>query len=235
MRERFRSLVDALDAANHEAVIKRAVSDFAADMGFERYAFVHTTGGQLETCTNYPHSWLRLYFDKGLSRVDPVIEKAKRLKSAFYWCVDDWDNPIHSEEVRAFGKCARVHGLRSGFTVPVQGSYNRTYMLTLARDGVKPNHPILQDPVALASAVFALHYRLVAVANGAFIFPRTMLSPREAVCLKWSSRGLHAPEIADVLNVGTRTVQDYLDKARAKLKASTVAHAVALGKDQKIL
>lgn len=235
MREKFRGLIDALDAAQHESVIKRVISNFAVDMGYQQYAFLQITGGEVETCTNYAAVWKQLYLDRGLSRVDPVVEKAKRLKAAFYWSIDDWDARSFSKETREFGETAELYGLRSGFTIPVQGSYGRTYMLTLARDDRKSDDPIMEDHVALASAVLAIHYRLLGVANDALISPRTILSSQEAVCLRWSSKGLHASEIARILNVATRTVQEYLDKARGKLKASTLAHAVAIGKDQKIL
>lgn len=235
MRERFRGFIDALDAAQHEVVIKRVISDFATNMGYQQYAFLQITGGEVETCTNYAAGWRQHYLGAGLSRVDPVVEKAKRSKAAFYWSVDDWDGRSFSKEIKTFGETAKHYGIRSGFTIAVQGSYGRAYMLTLARDGKKPEYPILEDQIALASAVLAIHYRLLSVAKDALICPRTVLSSQEAVCLRWSSKGLHASEIARILNVATRTVQDYLDKARAKLKASTVAHAVAIGKDQKIL
>lgn len=233
MKETFRRLIDAVDAAGHETVIRQAISDFACSLGYNRYAYLQGSGLEVKTFSNYPRPWRRAYLSTGLSAVDPVVEKAKRLKRPFLWTADDWKGSGYSKEVRAFRDRAIQHGLRCGLTIPAEGSYGRILMLTLASDNAVSERT-LPDPVVMVSTVLALHYNLNAKSEFAISRPTKLLSPREATCLCWSAKGLHAPEIATVMNVAPGTAQKYLDQMRQKLSAATLPHAVAIGKDQKL-
>jgi DNA-binding CsgD family transcriptional regulator len=53
------------------------------------------------------------------------------------------------------------------------------------------------------------------------------LSPMEILTLKYASRGLKAPEIADALGKSYQTVKTQLESARLKLNAKTTTQAVA--------
>jgi LuxR family transcriptional activator of conjugal transfer of Ti plasmids len=234
MKERFRNLIDAVDAATHEVVIRKALADFSKAMGYQRFAFLQGTGLEVKTFNNYPPHWQDLYLDNGFSAVDPVVSHAKRLKKAFLWTADEWNGRATAANVRAFADDAVQHGLRSGLTVPVEGSYGRTLMLTLATDKTDIKLALPDNTSGFANAVLAVHYNLLMVAGNPLTSPRKVLSPREAQCLSWSSKGLRAAEIAELLNVATRSVQDYLDHAREKLDATTLPHAVAIGKEQKL-
>ena len=55
-----------------------------------------------------------------------------------------------------------------------------------------------------------------------------ILAKREVECLKWISVGKTASETAEILELSDRTVRFYLETARHKLKANTVAQAVAI-------
>jgi LuxR family transcriptional activator of conjugal transfer of Ti plasmids len=234
MKERFRNLIDAIDAAGHQVAIRQALGDFSKAMGYQRFAYLQGTGLEIKTFNNYPSRWQELYLKKGYTTIDPVISHAKRVKRAFLWNADDWKGTTMAPDVRAFADDAVQHGLNSGLTVPVEGSYGRTLMLTLATSKSSCNVELPDNTASFTNAVLAIHYNLLMVADSALISPRKVLSPREAQCLRWSSRGLRAAEIADLLNVATRSVQDYLDHARVKLNATTLPHAVAIGKEQKL-
>jgi LuxR family quorum sensing-dependent transcriptional regulator len=64
---------------------------------------------------------------------------------------------------------------------------------------------------------------------------RPDLNPHEIEALKWSARGLSSQQIADKLGLCKRTVDFYLDNARAKLGALTRIHAVALAVRERIV
>lgn len=53
--------------------------------------------------------------------------------------------------------------------------------------------------------------------------------------LRWAARGKYMSEIAELTNTQYRTVQHYLDNARAKLHATNLTHAVAIAKDRGLL
>ncbi len=69
------------------------------------------------------------------------------------------------------------------------------------------------------------------LAERALSAPAFLLSPKELVCLKWAAKGKYMPEIADLTHTQYRTVQHYLDNARAKLNATNLTHVVAIAKD----
>jgi DNA-binding CsgD family transcriptional regulator len=53
------------------------------------------------------------------------------------------------------------------------------------------------------------------------------LSAREKECLTWLASGLRPDQIADRLEIGSKSIEKYIKSARGKLKANTRDHAVA--------
>jgi LuxR family transcriptional regulator, activator of conjugal transfer of Ti plasmids len=233
MKARFQSLIDTVDAACHETAIRQAIGDFARRLGFQRFAYFRGIGLEIKAFSNYPSAWAHDYINKGYSAIDPVVWQAKQLKRAFLWNAESWTEEPMSDAVRGFAEDAIRHGLRAGLTIPVEGSFGRTLMLTLAGKGTD-QFELPVDSAALASAVLAIHYNLLRVADDALLSAGKILTPQECLCLQWSSRGLRKFEIARVMELAPRTVQEYLDRARQKLEASTLAHAVAIGKEKKL-
>jgi len=54
------------------------------------------------------------------------------------------------------------------------------------------------------------------------------LTPREAECLGWCAEGKSYWETAVILGISERTVSFHMEAVRAKLKAMSNAHAVAV-------
>lgn len=218
------------EAAHDERMIKSALKSFANSHGFERFAYLQTEALEIRTFNSYPEEWQDIYLGSQYSRVDPVVTEAKRRMELFSWTADDW--PARgASELRRFRDQAIEHGIRSGLTIPVEGSFGSTMMLTFASSEKKVGNAILQDPQKAVRAVLAIHYRLKIIASTTIIAPKRLLSPREAMCLMWAAKGKSAPETATLTGINARTVQHYLDKAREKLDAATVPHLVAIAKD----
>ena len=85
-----------------------------------------------------------------------------------------------------------------------------------------------QQRQACQSCLLGVHYRLKALGVRPLATQRFALTPKELLCLKSASKGKYMPEIAALINVQHRTVQHYLDNARAKLNATNLTHAVAI-------
>jgi LuxR family transcriptional regulator, activator of conjugal transfer of Ti plasmids len=235
MKARLYNLIDTVDAASNEIAIRQAVGDFTRRLGFRRYAYFQGSGLEISTFSNYPRNWRNHYFKYGCSTIDPVVSQAKRLKRAFVWDADSWTEERMPEDLRAFARRAIHYGLRSGLTIPVQGSFGRTLMLTMAssRAGNQPVSP--ENAAALANAVLAIHYNLLRVADETILSPSELLSPQESLCLSWIAKGQRKGEIAQMLCVAPRTAQEYLDNIRKKLGATTLPQAVAIAKEKKII
>ena len=230
----LRSLIDMTEAAHDERMIKAALKTFTHACGFERFAYLQTEGSEIRTFNTYPEEWQDVYLEHNYSRIDPVVWEAKTRMEIFPWTADDWPTRGTSE-LRRFRDQAINHGIRSGVTIPVEGSFGSTMMLTFASSAQVADSSKLQDGQKAIRAVLAIHYRLKAIAATTIVAPKRLLSPREAMCLKWAAKGKTAPETAILTGINPRTVQHYLDKAREKLEAATVPHLVAIAKDHGLL
>nr|WP_246703725.1 autoinducer binding domain-containing protein [Rhizobium sp. SEMIA 4085] len=218
------------EAARDERMIKSALNRFANSCGFERFAYLQTEGAEIRTFNSYPEEWQDIYLGSRYFLIDPVVTEAKRRMEMFSWTADDW--PARgASELRRFRDQAIEHGIRSGVTIPVEGSFGSTMMLTFASSEKKADRSILQDGQKAIQAVIAIHYRLKIIAAATIVAPKGLLSPREAMCVMWAAKGKSAPETAMLTGINPRTVQHYLDSARRKLEAATVAQLVAIAKD----
>ena len=54
------------------------------------------------------------------------------------------------------------------------------------------------------------------------------LTNRELECISWAANGKSAWEIALILGISEHTAVFHIENAKAKLEASTVAHATAI-------
>lgn len=234
MEGRIRSLIDMTEAAHDERMIKGALKIFAHACGFERFAYLHTEGLDLRTFNSYPEDWQGVYLKSRYSRIDPVVTEGKRRMELFSWTADNWADR-GSSELRRFRDQAVDHGIRSGVTIPVEGSFGSTMMLTFASSALTADGSKLEASQEAIRAVLAIHYRLKIIAATTIISPKRVLSSREATCLMWATKGKTAPETAMLTGIKSRTVQHYLDKAREKLEAATVPHLVAIAKDHRLV
>ncbi|AVA24434.1 autoinducer binding domain-containing protein [Rhizobium sp. NXC24] len=225
------ALIDMVEASYDERMIKRGLKGFVHSCGFQFFAYLQTEGLSARALSSYPEKWQKIYLRNQYSRVDPVVTEAKRRMEMFSWAIDDWPSR-GSSEFKRFRDEAVEHGIRSGVTVPVQGSFGSIIMLTFASSGHKADISKCQKQLNPLQAVLAVHYRLKIIAASTIVAPGRLLSPREAMCLTWAAKGKKAWEIAFLMGITPRTVQHYFDSARKKLDAATIPQLVAIAKDR---
>uniref|UniRef100_UPI001568E1C3 autoinducer binding domain-containing protein n=1 Tax=Sinorhizobium psoraleae TaxID=520838 RepID=UPI001568E1C3 len=227
----LRSLIDMLEAAQDEHMIKSALRNFARCHGYDRFAYLQTEGLDIRTFNSYPEPWQDIYLGSKYSRIDPVVTEAKRRRDMFFWTADDW--PARgSSPLRRFRDQAVDHGIRCGVTIPVEGSFQSTMMLTFASREREVDISGLLDAKKAVQVVMAVHYQLKILAAKTAVSPKRMLSPRELTCVMWATRGKNTPDTAKLTGITPRTVQHHLDNAREKLDAKTVTQLVAIAKDR---
>lgn len=230
----FRSLVDMLEVAQDEAMIKGALRQFTHSCGYERFAYLEKEGAQIRTFNSYPKPWEGLYLSADYSSIDPVVTEAKRKRDVFFWTAEDWPGR-GSSPLRKFRDEAIDHGIRCGMTIPVEGGYGASMLLTFASSKGDVEVPAAFDSRRAVQLVMMVHYRLKMIAAKVAINPKQVLSPREMLCLTWAMKGKNTLETAAVTGINSRTVQHYLDKARAKLGAESVPQLVGIAKDRGLL
>lgn len=229
-----RSLIDMLEAAQDEHMIKGALKSFAHSCGYDRFAYLQTEGLEIRTFNTYPEPWEGIYLTSHYSRIDPVVTEAKRRRDIFSWTADDW--PARgSSALRRFRDEAIDHGICSGVTIPVDGSFGSTMMLTFASPERKVEIPASLDSKVALQIVMAVHYRLKLIAASTTISPKRTLSPRETLCVMWAAKGKNTHETAVLTGINARTVQHYLDSAREKYDAKTLPQLAVMAKDRGLL
>ncbi len=228
------ALLEMIEAARDERMIRCALRNFAHESGFECFSYLRAVGKDVSTVNNYPPAWAGIYIDNHYSRIDPVVTEAGRRGTLFSWTADDW--PARGcSTARRFRDEAIDHGIRSGVTVPAIGTFGARLMLTFASSKRMADLATLFTPQDAVQALLAIHYRLRSLADMGPPNSRRNLSPRESICLKWIAEGMCCHEIADLTKINSRTVQYYLDNARKKLEARTLPQLVSIAKDLGLL
>lgn len=233
MSFKFQTLLDIVDTAIDRNTFAHALSSFAADLGFEHFAYLSLERERVNYFGDYPQPWEKLYLRQRLDRQDPVIARAKHCAGTFSWSAADWVTSSNSG-AKFFAISAIEHGIGHGVTISARASFDTQLVLSLAsRD--RRRQPTSHNASDAIPLLMGLHYRLTPILGGRGCSTVSPLSSREILCLKWAAMGKTAPETAIITGLSPRTVQHYLDAARGKLNASTVTHLVAISKDLKVI
>lgn len=83
MEGTVRSLIDMLDAAQNEHMIKSALTHFGHAYGYSRFAYLQKEGLDIRTFNSYPEPWEGVYLASHYSLIDPVVTEAKRRRDIF--------------------------------------------------------------------------------------------------------------------------------------------------------
>ncbi|QEE43347.1 LuxR family transcriptional regulator (plasmid) [Rhizobium sp. WL3] len=234
MTVQFRTLLDMVDTAVSGSAISRAMNSFALGNGFANHAFLELHGAGARYIGDYPDTWEHVYLAERLFRLDPVIAQARRRSGHFFWAAPDWF-ATRNGPLKRFATNAIEHGVTHGLTISARAGFDRQLLLSFANasgDFRKPKQQDLDDAVPV---LMALYYRLSRIGEYSNSAGRARLSSGELLCLTWAAKGKTAVEIGLITRLSTRTVQHYLDSARAKLGAATVPHLVAISKDIKLI
>ncbi len=223
----FERLTDIASVCRTEDMLKDALQELVADLGFDCYAYMYVQPSRTFAVSNYPAEWQKLYFDRGYLAIDPVVKTAKTTLRTFTWHTASPCRP-RTHAMRRFNSEAADFGIKSGITIPIRTAGRHMSMLTLAS-----NEPALTldkdiDHVAAAIAVTYLHTKFEQF-NAAPTARETFeLTPRQALCLKWSAEGKTMKDIAAIENMSFATANFHLNNARKVLDALSLAQATAL-------
>lgn len=211
--------------------IRTAVAARLAQARMTYFAYaVFVTRGTFDidpcTITTYPDDWSQRYVRESLDRIDPVVQQAVATAQPFFW---SWRDPVLRTDPAAadFLDAAARHGVRTGFTAPIQAPRGVVGLLSFASDGDWDD----RDAYArhwyhdLSLAVMYVH-NAVARVQARETVARANLTDREYACLSWAAAGKTAWETATILGRSPRTVEYHLNNARRKLDADNIKAAI---------
>jgi len=223
----FQRLTDTISTVQSEETLTSVMNDLVQDLDFEGYAFLHLQPTRTFAISNYAQEWRERYFNAGYSQVDPVVKYARSAGQAFIWSVDMPDQSA-SRKVRQFWEEAKTFGISSGISIPVRTAFRHISVLSLASSRPVTTLDEDFDPIAAATAVGFLHARIEHLGCRPTVSMPCELTPKQALCLKWSAEGKTMRDIAALENMSFATVNFHLNNARKALDASSLAQATAL-------
>lgn len=224
--EVFGQLLDSLETAQDAEGVKRGLKSFASALGFNWFAYLSARGSDVQALSTYPRSWQRRYLDRNYAEIDPVVQRARKELLIFNWSNSGFGSDLSPTQGIFFGE-ALEHGIRSGTSVPVAAGFGRLAVLTFAASERHDDY-LVRNPSLAASVAIQVDFHIRRWNLTESFSAKPDLTSRELTCLNWAAEGKRMAETGQIIGTAERTVEFHLEKARDKLGACNLTHAVAL-------
>lgn len=188
--------------------------------GFDRYACARLDGLKsiLPLSSKGLDAWDERWGEQGYIKVDPCARWTMAGRPSFVWAEarawSERNSPATPQE-RDLWEDAASDGMKGGMVVTTPGPGGQvliTRIMTGARDVRPADRPILDG----LSVIFStLMLRLYEQAHDRPL--NSVLTHREAECLRWAGDGLTDLDIGERLGISFRTVNNHIENAKRKL------------------
>ena len=207
------------DAVELEAHFRRVLAAF----GFGPYACVRLNEQlpQQDPRIISSHGledWEHYYAEQGYDSADPVRRWYKTGKSLYSWGqAKAWNARLHEPaNDEAMWSDASQAGLNEGLVVVsnAPGGHVLLTRIMTEQKSIRPSDRAILDSVAICFATWRM--RLLEQA-GDVNTVNSLLTPREAECLRWVGQGLTDYAIAEQMDISPSTANKHIENAKRKL------------------
>lgn len=222
--ERTARTVAAIERGADMAVVRDAVRAHAAPLGYDRFVLYSASpakDGILDHLYWVEGDW----FGEGEAvdaatyvRRCPVTRHILETEDPFFW-TKSGRKGVETYRVVASPRGSGLHGLQ----VPVFGRGGLRGAMSYGGRRIDASLPARLSLTLVATAAFARARRLLAFESEP---AKPQLSAREQEVLRWVAAGRRQSEIALLLGLSDRTVENHLRRIRHRLGATTTAQAV---------
>lgn len=234
----FQAAVEAMQAAPTAEARFAAVTRALGDMGIDQvnYGFFDPVAAsraeaQVIFLSTMRPDWLSYYADRELHRTDPHVVLVRQGNVLPYRWGDAQVEAIEDDQTLSAAEETRDAGLRSALCVPLTGPFNPRQAIAGMTLGSSLDEAELARRVGTGGPYLtALAHVFHNLSLGTLLREAAgagALTPREQECLSLLAAGLRPDRIADRLGLARVTVDLHLSNARRRLKARTLAEAVA--------
>ncbi|CDZ29945.1 autoinducer binding domain-containing protein [Neorhizobium galegae] len=227
MSDKLDGLIEEVSLSSDQRDVSRVLRRVTARWGFQYFCYLRLSGAKTYALSNYPQIWQKRYFECSYYRIDPVIQNSMSKKQMFAWSGTAPQAKPSRQVLRFFEEAAEL-GIRSGISIPVSVGFGSTAILTFASGQARLAIEDLDDPIKAAAAATLVHAYLTLLDAVPTSTASPRLTPRQALCLKWSAEGKTMEEIAMLLRLAKTSVRFHLDEARTRLDAMTLQQATAI-------
>lgn len=176
-----------------------------------------------------PPEFVALYSRRNYIRFDPIVRLSRRSQLPFSWDERSYADETDPRALEVMHDKASF-GMREGFVVPIHAPNGSKS--AVAMSGSKVSLPAGAKPIIHLMAVYA--FDRVQAITGVRRSGRPALTEREREVLTWVAHGKSAWEIAKILDIAKRTVDEHAQTAYRKLGAVNRTHAVAIALRERI-
>lgn len=190
--------------------------------GFDRYACarIDAQRSAVWLAAKGVSAWEEHYAEQGYVQVDPCVSWTRAGRRSFAWNeARSWSERSgrSSKRERGLWDDASADGMNGGMVVTTPGPNGQvlvTRLMTAAHEIRPVDRPILDG----LSVIFSnLMLRLYEQSQDRPL--NTVLTHREAECLRWAGEGLTDMDIGERLGISHRTVNNHVENAKRKLGA----------------
>ncbi|MCP4319407.1 MAG: LuxR family transcriptional regulator [Hyphomicrobiales bacterium] len=226
-RQGFYDLLSELQQEKNrdtDAVFEKIQAQY--EIRHQAYINFSLTAGQqnvLDLLHTFPEAFVKLYSEKNLFSIDPVMQSALTGIKPVDWRERHLSDPATG---KVFMIAAGFGISDIGMTIPLLCRGSQTALFVLNAD-LAPEKwsqrrmEILRDVQVLATYLHAARQEL------AQAFEPAELTARESEVLTWTAAGKSYWEISMILGISERTVRFFMTNARRKLGVVTNPQAVA--------
>ena len=234
------SLRPLLTAVEIGEPLEPVLTKIVKNLGFDTFMFGMSASPEVThesqnyVYTTLPVEWVVRYDQMDYVEIDPRLLKTRDNPIPFIW--DQKSERGHDERTDSFLNDAAAHGVASGFAFEFKDTHFVRGIMALSsanaiiddnrRAAISRN---LGEILVLGTYFHEIFRRGVIEQGVAPLGRGGALSQRQRECLALAAHGLTTDDIAQKLNISTRTTQYHFDSIRTKLGASTRQEAVARG------
>jgi len=230
------NLTNQLSHARSLAEIEQQCIVFCQLTDFDYFSYCATipttlTRPDMIEINSYPAAWQILYQKKELIKTDPTLIYAETNHTPITWN-KMMPQQLDDKNSRLYFRKAKRHGLKSGISFPLRGNVGSTAVLSLVSNKSAPLPQALVNTALTFGSLFAIyvHDAVLRIFDEDLLpLKKKRITPRESECLLWVAEGKTTWEIAQILNIGNRTVVFHLECILTKLGVKNRQQAVARG------
>lgn len=204
--------------------------------GFETFIVTapqapHQRADRAVLASKWPKDWFDIYLEENYIAVDPVARCSRSSVHPFGWREAAYD-PVAEPRAREVMDRAADFRMADGFCIPIHGPDG--YRACVSMGGVDLDLSPRAKPAIRIMGTYAYEHirRLAAPARQA---RHETLTEREREVLTWTALGKTSSEVAEILNLSKRTVDEYCVRASRKLRVQNKTHAVVKALQLKLI
>lgn len=216
------SLQFFIHAKNREDVLSVLIH-FAREHGGQQLSYVDMSTSELQLNGRNLEAWSQRYTEMSYLADDPILAQSLVSTAPVSWQAHKRPSHFRQRQHQIFKEIADF-GLTGGLCLTSRAP-EQTSVFGFFHDLPPADAPSATDIACITLACQHAHERLRQLCNAG---PADVqLTPRERLCLELIKDGLTMGDIAERLRISDRTVVFHLNNCRQKLRASTLAQAVA--------